>query len=332
VNRTLTALSRVDLNLLTAFLALAESRHVTRAARMLGLSQPALSHSLRRLREVFDDPLFVRAPSGMAFTPFAEMIAPVVRETLGLLERDVFDRRPFTPSELSRTFRLRTTDYIEALVLPPLLHDLAAQAPRVRIAATPVGPSLPRSELESGACDLAIAGFFEEVPPGMHRQKLLDDTFTCAVRRGHPILLRGVTLDGFCAARHIIVAPGGELSGAVDRALSRRKLAREVAVGTSAFLVSAWICAQSECVLTAPSRLVQLVGPGLGLQAFSPPLTMPGISIAQVWHARSDADPAHRWFRGLVHAAAQRSRFTAGSAVPRSPRPRHRPRKPGSAR
>jgi DNA-binding transcriptional LysR family regulator len=311
VARPLAALARVDLNLLTVFRALDETRHVTRAARLLGLSQPALSHGLRRLRDAFGDPMFVRTPRGMALTPLAESLAVPIREALALLESEVLERGPFRPAVLSRTFRIRTTDYLEALVMPDLLAALGAEAPRVRVAALPVGTALPKAELESGACDLAVAGFFDDIPAGFQREALFDDTFACAVRKSHPrIRSREVTLEAFRAERHVLVAPGGELTGAVDRALARQKNRREVAVGTSAFLVAAWICARTTLVVTAPSRLLaHLAGP-LGLRTFDPPLSMPAIHVVQVWHARSEADPAHRWFRDLVR------RITAGGCAP----------------
>jgi DNA-binding transcriptional LysR family regulator len=306
--RPLAALARVDLNLLTVFRALDETRHVTRASRLLGVSQPALSHALRRLRDVFGDPMFVRTPRGMALTPLAESLAGPIREALAQLESEVLERGPFNAAVLSRTFRVRTTDYLEALVTPSLLTALAADAPRVRVAALAVGTSLPRAELESGACDVAIAGFFDDVPTGFHQEALFHDTYACAVRRSHPrVRGPGLTLDAFRAERHVLVAPGGELTGAVDRALARQKDRRQVVAGTSAFLVAAWICARSNFVVTAPSRLLSKLAAPLGLRTFAPPVTMPVIRIVQVWHARSDADPAHRWFRELVRDVAARA-------------------------
>jgi DNA-binding transcriptional LysR family regulator len=301
MSRPLAALARVDLNLLTVFRALDETRHVTRAARLLGLSQPALSHALARLRTAFGDPMFVRTPHGMALTPLAESIAGAVREALGAIERDVLERGPFRPADLSRTFKLRTTDYLEALVTPALLAALEKEAPGVSLASLPVGQSLPKEELESGACDLAVAGFFDDVPAGFHQEALFEDAFACAVSRAHPLARRKtVTVEAFSEARHVLVAPGGGLTGAVDRALSRRKRARRVVAGTSGFLVATWICARSSYVLTAPSRLLTMLAGPFDLRVFEPPVALPRIRIVQVWHARSDADGAHRWFRELV--------------------------------
>jgi DNA-binding transcriptional LysR family regulator len=294
----------VDLNLLAAFRAVEETRHVTRAARLLGMSQPALSQALRRLRQDLGDPLFVRTPRGMVLTPLAESIAGPVRETLARIERDIVVRGPFRPAELVRTFRVRSTDFLESLLVPPLLETLAESAPHVRLSLRAAGIELPKEELESGASDLAIAGFFGDLPEGFHQQVLFTDTFACAVARNHPrIHLRSpsVGVEAFCAERHVLVAPGGELSGAVDRALARQHhKTRAVVAGASGFMAGSWLAARSDAIVTAPSRLLALVAAPFGLATFDPPIVLPPIKIAQVWHARSHVDAPHRWFRELV--------------------------------
>jgi DNA-binding transcriptional LysR family regulator len=292
----------VDLNLLAVFRAVEETRHVTRAARLLGVTQPALSQALRRLRAELGDPLFVRTPRGMVLTPLAESIAPTVRETLARIEHEIVERVAFRPDSLARTFRLRSTDFLESLLAPPLTGALAKEAPSVRVSLLPVGIALPKEELESGACDLAIAGFFRDLSDGFHQQVLFTDEFACAVSRKHP-RIRGsrVGVEAFCEERHILVAPGGELSGAVDLALARRhRRSRTVVVGASGFMAGGWLASRSDAVVTAPSRLLALLAAPFGLVTFAPPVDLPSIKIAQVWHARSHADPAHRWFRDLV--------------------------------
>ena len=299
--RPLASLARVDLNLLTIFRALDETRHVTRAARLLGLSQPALSHALARLRDAFDDPMFVRTPQGMALTPLAELLAGPIRIALGQIEQDVLERGPFHPRELSREFKLRTTDYLEALVAPAILSALESEAPRARFASLPVGTALPKDELQSGTVDLDNRRVLWRTSGRLSP--------TTAVRR--QIRVRGsqgtsfrteaeVSLDGFSEARHVLVAPGGELTGAVDRALSTQKRERRVVAGTSGFMAATWIVSQSQCVLTAPARLLDKLAEPLQLHIFEPPIELPPVREVQVWHARSDSDRAHSWFRGIV--------------------------------
>jgi DNA-binding transcriptional LysR family regulator len=298
----LAALARIDLNLLTVFRAVDETRHVTRAARRLGLTQPALSHALRRLRDVFDDPLFVKSPGAMVLTPLAEAVAPHIRDALARLDRDVFGRGAFKPEDLTRTFRVRSTDYVEGLLVPKLLAVLAQHAPGVRLSVLPVGIALPKADLAAGDCDLAIAGFFAELPDGFFQQKLFTDGFACAVRKPHPRIRGKLTLDDFCRERHLLVSPGGELSGTVDRALAREKRTRAIVAGASGFMVAGWIASQTELVVTAPSRLLKVHARDLPLNVLEPPLSLPDIRVAQVWHARNHEDAAHRWFREQVRA------------------------------
>jgi DNA-binding transcriptional LysR family regulator len=295
-------LAAVDLNLLTIFRAVDDTRHVTRAASVLGISQPALSHALKRLRDVFDDALFVKTPRGMVPTPLAEALASPIRRALEGIERDVLARGPFDPHELARTFVVRATDLVETLLAPPLLARLAEEAPRVRFAIVPTSVTLPKTELEGGSCDLAIAGFFGELPDGFRQERVFEDAFECAVREGHPRIRAGSrpSLDAFCRERHLLVAPGGDLTGQVDRALAKKRKTRQVSAGASGFLMAGWMAAESDCVVTAPSRVLERLAQRLPLSLFTPPVALDRIRVVSVWHARSDADPAHAWFRGMV--------------------------------
>lgn len=303
------SLANVDLNLLTVFRAVEEARHVTRAARALGLSQPALSHALRRLRDTFGDPLFVKTPKGMAPTPRALELAGPIRSALTSIERDVMERGSFHPNKITRTFRIRTTDFLEGLYAPALLTSLQESAPGVRFASLPLGFELPKEELEAGTCDLAIAGFFGELGPSFHHAHLFDDSYACAVRKEHPRFPAHakLTLEAYCRERHILVAPSGELTGTVDRVLregSRRKkttpATRSVTAGASGFLSAGWMTADSDCVLTAPSKLLRLIAERLSLRVLDAPMKMPQLRIVCVWHERNNADPGHSWFRELI--------------------------------
>jgi DNA-binding transcriptional LysR family regulator len=300
---TLPRLAQIDLNLLlTVFRALDETRSVTRAAKALGVSQPAMSHALGRLRSAMKDPMFVHTPKGMVLTPRAEAFAPMVQEVLARLEREVLDGGVFQPARLARTFRIRTTDLMEALLAPALLEQLQAMAPESSLSFVSTELSLPKEALASGACDLAIAGAFREVPDGFYQQRLFVDRFRCAVRAGHPRLggRRRVTLDAYCREAHVLIAPGGELRGVVDRALARVGRTRRVALGASGFVAGAFIAARTDCVITAPGRLLALVSAAVPLRCFDPPLALADVKVVQVWHARNHQDPAHRWLRDRV--------------------------------
>lgn len=303
------SINEVDLNLLSVFRAMNEERHVTRAAKSLGITQPALSHALNRLRETLGDPLFVKSSQGMVATPRAEALARPIAEALALLERELFGAVDFSPQTLKRTFRVRTTDLVESCLLPGLLRQLEAEAPEVKVVTTALNFELPKESLESGQCDLAIAGFFGELPGGFYQQKLFVDPFLCAVRKKHPRLgkKKSVSLGNYCDERHILIAPGGELRGTVDRVLGSKK--RTLVAGLSNFMVSGWVLAESDAVLTAPSRTIALIAKAFPLHTFEPPLRLTPISVVQVWHQRNHEDAAHRWFRDQIRKNLQ-------SAVP----------------
>lgn len=305
-------LAKTDLNLLVVFQTITETRQITRAAKLLNLTQPAISHALKRLRASLGDPLFVKTPDGMIATPFANSIAVPVREILQRLESEIFSRQPFSPATLRRTFHIRTTDLMESLLAPSLIQHLLKEAPEVNVSFTNTGYELPKTELETGVCDLAIAGFYGELPEGFYQQKLVQDNFSCAVNRKHTLAKKGgnLTLEEFSRQHHLLISPGGELTGAVDRALQAKKLQRTIVAGTSSFFVSGWVLAQTETILTAPSQLLNQLASFLPLRIFPLPLKLPDIRIVQVWHAVNHNDAAHQWFRQLIQQTLTRLKPT----------------------
>jgi DNA-binding transcriptional LysR family regulator len=313
LDREIRALGRFDLNLLVVFHALAQTGHVGHAAKALGVSQPAVSHALKRLRGMLDDQLFVRSPRGILPTPRALKLAPAVERLLRQVRTDVFSAEAFSPAALERTFTIRMTGLTELLLLPPLLTRLATEAPGVRIASKLSSPEFPQEDLERGVCDLAIAGFFERVPPAFKRQVVLQDGFLAAVRAGHPRLKRkaDATLAAYCAERHLLIAPGGELEGQVDRELRKKKLTRHVAGGVGDFVGAGWIMASTDLVLTAPATLIHHVAAHTELMTFAPPVKLGSIVIAQIWHERQQDDPAHVWLRELCASILREQEVSA---------------------
>lgn len=297
-------MTELDLNLLRIFDALALEGSATRAARRVGLSQPAFSHALGRLRDSLGDPLFVRVPRGMAPTPRAVELVPLVRELLeraeGLTQSGDFD-----PSTCAQTFRVATTDYFEHVAFPRLAIELSKMAPSSTIISRPSGGELPKAELYDGRFHLAIAGFFGEPPDGFYQQRLFDESFVCVVRKGHPVARRRMKLADYTKLSHVLISPGGDLHGVVDAALASRGLQRHIAVAASSFLSPARIIAHSDLVLTAPSRLAAAYQRELPVTVLPPPLELPGFTVVQVWHERHHADPAHRWLRQLVFDGCQ---------------------------
>jgi DNA-binding transcriptional LysR family regulator len=303
----LKALAKVDLNLLTVLQSIEIHRNVSKAAASLGLSQSAVSHALSRLRITFADDLYVKVPGGMVPTPRATELAPLVAQLVESLGQVFSKQKSFSASELERIFNVSTTDFIEHLLLPKLLKVQSKEAKNVRISFRNVGFSLPKEDLQNGVIDLAIAGFFGDLPDGFYQQKLFSDSFRCCVRKNHPIALNKMTLKNYCELTHILIAPAGDLVGQVDKILAKKKLSRKIATGTSGFLAAGWAAARSDAVLTAPAKLIAEFESLLPLKSFDVPIEIPPINIKQVWHERMNKDPGHKWFRDAVFIALNRS-------------------------
>ena len=283
--------------------ALEKYRHVTQAAKYLGVSQSAVSHSLSRLREVFDDSLYVKTPRGMVPTPKAQSLAEQLPALIGNLSDLFLKKEEFAAERIDRVFRIQTTDLIEHLLLPTILELQEEAVPGLKVSFGNVGFSLPTQELEEGKIDLAIAGFFGKLPDGFYSQRLFKDSFRCCVRNDHPLIKKKVSLTAYCKLPHILIAPGGDLSGRVDKILAKEKMQRNVVVGTSDFLSAGWAVAQSNAILTAPGKLITGFEKYLPLRSLKPPIAIPDITVVQVWHERHDKDPEHRWFREKMAAS-----------------------------
>jgi DNA-binding transcriptional LysR family regulator len=292
-----TAFAVPDFDLLVLFDALAAERHMTRAAAKVGLSQPAMSRALGRLRVLFGDPLLVRTSRGMLLTPRGEELVPSVRRILA--EASALVRRTdFEARALARTFVVGTTDYVEARLLPKLTEDLARNAPQVNVVTRPAGAAA-FDDLENGRLDLVIIPQ-RSLPVWLKVQHLFDDTFLCAVRSGHPTVKRKLSLATFLALRHVQIAPMGAPGGPVDDALSARGLSRRVAVRTQSFLAAPLLVANTDFVITAPRTVLESLAKPLHLRTLALPLDVPGFRVVAGWHPRAHDDPAHRWFRGAV--------------------------------
>lgn len=301
-------LHRIDLNLLLALDALARERSVTKAAERAGVTQSAMSHTLRRLRELFDDPLLVRGRGGMVLTPRAEALAVPLRSGLVSLARTLAEPRPFVPEDASRTFRIVSPDLFDALVLPTLLQRLGRLAPSVDLTVIPM-PKRLTDKLETGDVDLAIHPVLLDpqsfdlgttLDSELQTRTLFRDSFRCFVRTGHPALeSRRLTLKAFTRLDHILVSPGGEGPGLVDRILGDSGLQRRIALRVPQFATALEVVAQSDLVLTGPSSLAQCSAAS-ALASRPAPLDIPEHAITMLWHPRFTEDPAHRWLRELM--------------------------------
>ena len=312
-------LARIDLNLLVAFDALARERSVTAAAERLGVTQSAMSHTLRRLRELFDDPLLVRGRGGMVFTPRAESLVVPVRSGLVTFARALARSSGFEPQSARRAFCIASPDLFDVLALPTLLERIRDEAPGVDIAIVPPTRQRLADQLETGEIDVAIVpqikelrGPVRENAPGLVRRTLLRDTFVCLIRGDHPALTaeqraprsKALSLETYAALSHALISPGGEGPGPIDRVLEQHGLTRRIALRVPYFHTALAIVAQSDLMLTAPRALTALISDELPLLALPLPITLPEHSVNLVWHERFSSDRGHEWLRALVVEAA----------------------------
>jgi DNA-binding transcriptional LysR family regulator len=319
-NHVIDPLRRIDLNLLLALDALTRERSVTQAAKRAGVTQSAMSHTLRRLRELFDDPLLVRGRGGMVLTPRAEALMVPLRSGLVSLARTLAEPQPFEPEQASRTFRIVSPDLFDALVLPTLLAMLTERAPSIDLAVVPRPARLAQS-LETGDVDLAIHPVLLGPRPfdlgatldaELQTRTLFRDSFQCFARKGHPAFEgRRLTVPRFTRLDHILVSPSGEGPGLVDRILDEQGLQRRIALRVPHFATALEVVAQSDLVLTAPAALRQLSAAS-SLMCRPVPFGVPEHAITMIWHPRFTEDPAHRWLRQRMVDVTQ--------AVPSRPR------------
>jgi DNA-binding transcriptional LysR family regulator len=312
-------LAALDLNLLLVLEVLLAERSVTRAARRLGLSQSATSHALGRLRQVLDDPLFVRSPRGLVPTARAIQLASPLRAAFGELRSALSGPSPFEPATAAGTVRICTADFGQSLLVPGLCATVARQAPQVQLITTGF-PQDVQTMLSSGQADLALG--MAGVGPELNQIVLVTEPFRCVVRRGHPALQDGadtLPLDTYAELGHVLVSQKGVPRGFVDRALSARGLSRKVALVVPHLLPAAQAVAVSDLVWTAPVRLAETAAQLLPLRVLEPPLEIEPFSLAMSWHDRRHGDPLHAWIREQIRELAQQ-----GSGRQRHPGPVHR--------
>lgn len=299
----------VDLNLLVVLEALLEERSVTRAAGRLGMSQPAVSRALARLRKLFGDGLMVEGPGGYLPTARAEEIRPRLRRTLSEVG-EMLEPHPFDPAAATGTLRLLMLDLETAALVPPLLARLAVEAPGLDLDIVAPGPRVVEA-LEKDAVE-AVVGVIDEAPAGIRRRGLYDDGFVTLLRAGHPAAGRELTLERFSELGHIVVSVTGEGVAPVDAALARIGRRRRVRVRVPSFLAAVEIAARSDLVVTLPSSLARTAG-GMGrFVALPPPLDLGRFTMSLLWHARRQDEPRHVWLRRGIVAAARGLALTTG--------------------
>ena len=291
-------LRRIDLNLLVTLETLLTERSVTRAAKRLHLSQPSVSVQLRKLREIFSDPLLSPAAGGMLPTTRAQALLPEIRSALAGIRRVVSHTGAFDPKTAQLTWQIAAADYAEYAVLLPLLSKLRRLAPEIRISVRQSGHAKMFKQLDSGAIDLGFLAM-DTLPSHLHHRVLYNEHYVLVARKGHPALKRKLTLETFCELDYVVVSPeGGGFKGVTDAMLESRRRKRRVSLSTQHFLFVPEVVQQTDMVAIAPYRLVK--DRADRLQILTPPLTIPSYDMAMIWHERSHADAAHAWLREQI--------------------------------
>lgn len=315
-------ITSVNLNLMLAFEALLEEKNVSRAATRIGLTQPAMSNALARLRELFGDPLFRRISRGMRATPRALELAGPVRAGLSQLRSAFADRPRFDPAASNRSFRIAMTDYAELMALSPLLRRISLVAPSIQIVALRVDRIFvaPEAELREGVFDVAI-GFYPDpksLDPRTGSLNLFAEQNVCIARKGHPLLQNRFTLREFAAANHIGVFYQDETVGLVDNILAGYGLRRRLLATTPHFLTAVHVVANSDLIATVPAGLAAHFRRDAGLEIRRSPLKLPTFHTRLLWSMHSSEDPALMWLRSEIAECFAQIPRSSGDAVERA--------------
>ncbi|MBM7061945.1 LysR family transcriptional regulator [Pseudomonas sp. UL073] len=294
-------LNKVDLNLFIVFDAIYTEANLTRAGQIVGITQPAVSNALARLRETFNDPLFVRTAQGMVPTPMAQNIIGPVRNALQQLRVSVQESRIFNPAQANKTFRISMTDLSEEILLPSLFQRLRRQAPAVQIESFQAKRRETTKELAAGRLDFAVDAPLNTDPQVRH-VKLLHDRYVCAMRKGHPLAKDKLTLEEYLSLTHIQISSRRSGLGYVDLALGKMGIQRKIALRSQHYLMSTMILRETDMAMTVPERFAR----SHGLHFVSLPVAdVPALETHLYWHESTDQDPANRWMREQIIELSQ---------------------------
>lgn len=285
-------IKRCDLNLFVVFDTIYTERNLTQAAKILAITQPAVSNALARLRKLFNDELFVRSARGMQPTPVADSIAQNISEALSLLKASILEREEFDPLLSERIFQFSMTDLAEALVLPRLIPLFEASAPKVSLQSYYVKRTELVRKLSRAELDFAVDVPVVEAPQLSH-QSLMKDDYVCVLRHGHPILQEEFTLETFLQLQHIHVSSRRKGLGQVDLALLKHDAERQIKLRVQHYRVAAAIVNTTEFALCVPRFLAEKYD----LAILPLPIDVPQLDLHLYWHRQSDSDSAHRWMR-----------------------------------
>ena len=308
-------LSRTDLNLLVLFEAVMAERHVRKAAERLNLSPSAVSHGLGRLRELLDDPLFLKTPKGVVPTQRAEQLADPISEILARVRGVIASAEPFDPARSRRRFTIGAPDGVSSVFLPPLLDQIRRAAPSVDLGLRQILPKQGEAspdrawgdaigELEAGAMDVAVIPS-DQVPMRFMTETLFEEDFVIAMRARHPFA-RSPSLQNYCAMNHLVVSQTGDAAGFVDRALAQRHMSRRVALTVPNFMFALAMLADSDFISALPRHFVARHGRRFHIVSAESPIKLPRFKLSIIVPKVAMKDAGLAWLVGLLRQTGTR--------------------------
>jgi len=300
---------RTDLNLLAVFEVLMQERNVTRAAARLGLSQPAVSAALGRLRDSLGDRLLVRSGPGMRPTPRAEQLVGSISQALDSIESALALGATFVPAVASRSFTLMLSDIGEIIYLPRLIERVQREAPSIQLSVRRLARARIADELAVGSVDLAL-GWVDRLPDDLYQHRLFDETFVCILRSKHPRIGKTLSLAQFASEWHLVVGryeTGSETffrsaDGNLVRELARKGVDRKIAMRVPDFLAVPHIIASTDLLCVVPRQLADVYAAYGQVRLVAPPVRGESFRVGQFWHKRFDSDQGNNWLRGVIRA------------------------------
>lgn len=298
----------IDLNLLVLLDALLRERSVTRAALAMGMTQPAMSNALKRLRKLLGDPVLVRTAGGMQPTARAEQLHRPVRDALARMEAAIAPNRAFEPATAERLFTILITDYAASVLMPRVVGVLEREAPNIALnILSASGDAI--DQIERGEADFLV-NQFGQLPANFHQQRLWSDRLACLIRKDHPALMATggeLSLDDFLAQRHILITQTGIGLSRLDDALADRGLTRHISVLTRHYQLPRELVANSDMIAALPARIARYQARHLGLIVMEPPIDLPEFQVGIAWGALDHHDIAHRWVRERIIDIARKT-------------------------
>ena len=306
----------LDVQLLRVLVTLVAERSVSRTAARLNQTQPAISTALRKLRELCNDPLLVRERSGMVPTERALQLRDHARAALGEIDAMLAGPKRFEPAHSAQTFHIASPDYLAMGFLGGVVERVRREAPRARLEVHPLAADYDYEQaLADGHLDIVI-GNWPQPPERLHLSLLLEDELVCLASREHRLVERGLTLEAYLAAAHIVPAPYSMAQrGVVETFLAARRLSRDARVVVPYFEVAPYLLVHSDLLFTTARHFAQHFARSLPLAVLPLPIEFPRMRFYQLWHERSHQQASHRWLRSLLTDAAARLAMPSGTGA-----------------